>query len=248
MINELLGIDPNLQLFHIVPLVVFGPIFFLVLYNLGLKEIIRPSAETREHQRLLKLEKQREAEERKQKMREAGLKMKATRRTPGQLAVQGVMYVMFALVIWYFSTSPAYVAHPPEKAQLKLSFSHAGRHVEECKKRTREELAKLAANMRAPMSCSRERWPVIVDLKVDGKDLYQGVARPAGLSKDGNSSFYQAFPVTAGKHVITVGIWDGRAEPGQEDYDFVSTQEVDLQPREILVIGFDNETQKVTLK
>ena len=246
--NELLGIDPNIPIFHLVPFVVFGPIFFLVLYNLGLKEIFRPSPEAREQRRLYKLEKAREADERKQKMTDAGMKLKVTRRTPGQLAIQGAMYVMFALVIGYFSSSPAYVAHPPEKAQVKLSFSHAGRHVKECKKRSREELAKLAANMRAPMSCSRERWPVIAHLMVDGESLYQGVAIPAGLSRDGHSSFYQEFPVAAGKHTITVGVWDGRAEAGEEEYDFTLERDVDLQSREILVIGFDNQAGQVTLK
>ena len=37
--NELLGLDANFPLFHLIPLIVFGPIFALVLYHIGLKEI-----------------------------------------------------------------------------------------------------------------------------------------------------------------------------------------------------------------
>ncbi len=246
--NEFLGVSPDFPIFSFVPLLVFGPVFFLVLYNLGLKHIINPSPEVREHKRLLKEERAREAVERHQKMKDAGLKLKATKRTPFQYLGQGATFVMFALVISYFSTSPAYVAHPPQKALLMLSFTHPGKHVQECKKRTREELAKLAANMRAPMDCSRERQPVIVDLTLDGEKIHQGIAIPAGLSKDGHSSFYQQFTVDPGKHQITVGVWDSRSEVGEGDYDFVLEQEVELMAKEILVIGFDNAAGRITLE
>ncbi len=246
--NEFLGVSPDFPIFSFVPLVVFGPVFFLVLYNLGLKHIINPSAEVKEHKRLLKEQEAQEKAERQQKMKAAGMKMMAPKKTPLQLVGQGITFAIFAVTIGYLSTSPAYIAHSPEKAQLKLSFTHAGKHVEECKKRTREELAKLAANMRAPMECSRERWPVIAELSLDGKNIYQGVARPAGIKKDGHSSFYQEFPVATGKHTITVGLWDTRAEAGDGDYDFILEQEVDLKAKEILVIGFDNAAEKVTLE
>ncbi len=246
--NEFLGVSPDFPIFSFVPLVVFGPIFVMVLYNLGLKHIINPSPEAKEQILLRKEEEARETAERKLKMDAAGMKMRVPKKTLLQFAGQAATFAMFALVIGYLSTSPAYVAHPPEKAQLKLSLTHAGKHVQECKKRTREELAKLAANMRAPMDCSRERWPVIVNLALNGKRIYTGVASPTGLSKDGHSSFYQEFPVAIGTHNITVGVWDTRREAGTGDYDFVLDKEIDLKPREILVIGFDNAAGRITLE
>lgn len=246
--NEFLGVSPDFPIFSFVPLVFFGPIFFLVLYNLGLKHIINPTAEVKEQNRLRKEQEILEKAERKKKMDDAGMKMKAPKKSPLQFVGQAATFGIFALVISYLSTSPAYIAHPPEKAQLKLSFTHAGKHVEECKKRTREELAKLAANMRAPMDCSRERWPVIADLSLDGKKIYQGIATPAGIKKDGHSSFYQEFPVATGKHTVTIGVWDTRGEVGDGDYDFVLEQEINLTPREILVIGFDNAAGRITLE
>lgn len=248
MLNELLGIPENIPVFHLVPLVVFGPIFALVLYNLGLKHILRPSDEVKEQIRLRKEGEAQEKAERQKKMDEAGILMKAPKKTPLQLVGQGATFAAFALAIAYFSTSPAYIAHPPEKAQLKLSFTHAGNHVEECRKLTREELQALPPNMRKPMDCSRERWPVIAVLSLDGKEIYTGIAAPTGLSKDGQSSFYQEFPVSAGKHTIKIGLWDTRGDVGDGDFDFELEQEVELAAKEVLVIGFDNETEKVTLK
>lgn len=248
MLNELLGVDPNIPIFHLVPLIVFGPIFALVLYNFGLKHILNPSDEVKEQIRLRKEEETRQKAEHQQKMDDAGMMMKSAKRTPFQLLGQGATFAVFAVVIGYLSNSPAYIAHPPSQAQLKLSFTHAGKHVEECKKRTREELMALPANMRTPMDCSRERWPVIVDLSLDGEKLYTGVATPTGLSKDGHSSFYEEFSVQSGKHTVTIGMWDSRGDAGAGDYDYELEQVVDLTPKEVLVIGFNNETGQVTLK
>jgi len=80
--NEFLGVSPDFPIFSFVPLVVFGPIFVLVLYNLGLKHIINPTAEAKEHNRLMKEEQAREAAERKQKMDAAGMKLMAPKKSP----------------------------------------------------------------------------------------------------------------------------------------------------------------------
>ncbi|NQU58667.1 MAG: hypothetical protein HQ513_15680 [Rhodospirillales bacterium] len=246
--NEFLGIDPSIPVFHLVPFIVFGPIFLFVLYHIGLKDLFNPSPEMREQIRLRKEAEAREVADHKQKMSVSGLKLNGSKRTPLQLLGQALSFAVLALIIATFSSAPAYVAHAPEKALLMLSFTHAGKHQQECHKRSREELAKLAANMRAPMKCSRERWPVIVELALDDKEIYQGVASPAGVRKDGHSSFYQKFSIPAGTHKITVGVWDSRSAPGEGGHDFVLDSRVDLVAQEILVIGFDNAGGRITLE
>lgn len=96
------------------------------------------------------------------------------------------------------------------------------------------------------MKCSRERWPVIVDLTVDGTTVFHGIAEPAGLSKDGHSSFYQTFIFADGPHRIGIGIQDNGERGG--DYDYFAKQDVSLSPAEILVIGFDNASQTITME
>ena len=76
-----------------------------------------------------------------------------------QYTGQAIAYTLFAVVVGYFATQPAYTYFPPDKAQIKLSFGHAGKHETECRRLTQEELNKLAPNMRRPMDCPRRRLP-----------------------------------------------------------------------------------------
>ncbi len=246
--NELFGTISDLPIFYLVPLFVFGPVFFLVLYNLGLKDIINPSPQVREQRRRLKEEAARLGEETSKKSSRLIQRKKSARRTPRQWAGQIMTYSLFAFVAAYFSNTPQYTANSPEMAKIMLSFSHAGKHKKKCHKRTREELAKLAENMRAPTTCPRERWPVAVELVLNGKSIYKGVATPAGLSKDGHSNFYQPFSVTAGKHRIKVGVLDSGEITKRGVFDYVLEREVVLSPTEILVIGFDNAGKQIFLE
>jgi len=243
--NELLGIDPSIPIFHLVPFVVFGPIFFTILYHFGLKGILRPSPEARQHRRELKEQEARQKAEDQRKLIDAGLADVGIKRSPLQWLGQGLTYLLFAVVIGYFSSSPAYMSHPPDRGELRLSLSHAGRHKADCHKRSRAELQKLAANMRAPISCARERWPVTVRLDLDGKMAFKGTARPAGLSKDGNSSFYEKFSLTSGTHKVMVRLWDG---DGKGDADQAFEKTITLEPAQVRVIGFNNEAGRLTLR
>jgi len=113
---------------------------------------------------------------------------------------QALFYGLFVAFIGYFSVAPAYVHFPSDQALIKVSFSHAGQPLEECRVRTAEELEKLPPNMRVPMQCGRERSPVVFELELDGKPIYRAELPPRGLSRDGASTVYQRFPVPAGQH------------------------------------------------
>src|SRR3990167_4997663 len=76
---------------------------------------------------------------------------------------QVIAFTLFAIGLGYFSNSPTYTHHDPEMALIKLSFSHASQHKEECRRLSPEEIAALAPNMRRPMDCPRERVPVLVE-------------------------------------------------------------------------------------
>ena len=80
---------------------------------------------------------------------------------------QIIAYAGFAAVVGFLATRPAYTYLDPEKALIKLSFSHAGAHKEECRRRTQEELARLPPTMRRPLDCNRERVPLLIELEID---------------------------------------------------------------------------------
>ncbi len=243
--TEWLGIDPDFPIFYLIPVLVFGPIFLTILYQFGLKNIINPSAEAKQYRRKLKQQEDQLKTERRQKLENAGLAVLDTKKTPAQYIGQGLTYLLFALVLAWFSSSPAYQSRSPETAEIRLSLTHPGRHKVDCHQRSREELQKLAANMRAPMSCARERWPLIVKMVMDGKTVFEGTAAPTGFSSDGHSSFYEKFTVTGRPHAIVVQLWDG---DGKGPPDYVLEKSVTLSPAEILVIGFSNSGQGLTLR
>ena len=158
---------------------------------------------------------------------------------------QALLYGLFALIIGYFSGAPSYRHLPADQALIKLSFSHEGKLVSECRQRTAEELAKLAPNMRAPMDCPRGRSPVTVEIDLDGTPAYRHVAMPSGLSKDGASTVYHRFPVQAGEHRLAIRLNDDARATG---FNYRREELVDLKPGKVLVIDFNREAGGITLQ
>ena len=147
---------------------------------------------------------------------------------------QAVLYGLFAAAIGYFSTSPAYTHLAPDEALIKVSFSHTAQRVGECRRRSDEELAALPPNMRIREDCPRGRAPVVVELDVDGVLLQRDVLQASGLSRDGASSLYRRFTVSAGEHLIAARLSD-RADG---TFDYRREEKITLAPAQILVVEF----------
>jgi hypothetical protein len=158
---------------------------------------------------------------------------------------QTLLYGLFALIIGYFSSSPPYRHLPADQALIKLSFSHEGKLVSECRQRSAQELAKLAPNMRAPMDCPRERSPVTVEIDLDGIPAFRHVATPSGLSKDGASTVYHRLPVHSGDHRLAIRLNDDARATG---FNYQREETVTLKPGKVLVIDFNQQAGGITLQ
>ena len=158
---------------------------------------------------------------------------------------QALLYGLFALIIGYFSSSPPYRHLPPDQALIKLSFSHQGKLISECRQRSPEELAKLAPNMRAPMDCQRERSPVTVEIDLDGVPAYRRIAKPSGLSRDGASTVYHRFAVASGEHRLAIRLNDDARAAG---FNYRREEKMALKPGRVLVIDFNAEAGGITLQ
>jgi len=154
---------------------------------------------------------------------------------PVRLAGQALVYVAFAALIGYFASAPAYRYFAGEAAVLTVSFSHGAQRKGECRKLSREELLKLAPNMRKPVSCPRERLPVVVEIELDGKKLYEASLPPTGLAKDGPSHIYKKFEVPAGPHTLVARLRDSRR---RDAFDYDASFDIDLAPAQNLVLDF----------
>jgi len=122
-----------------------------------------------------------------------------------------------------------------DRALLKLSFSHAGQPLKPCRRYTHEELTSTPFSERTATSCERGRWPVYVELDLNGQSIYRGTHEPAGLWNDGPSAVYARFDVPAGRHRLEARLSDTGASSG---FTFVGERTVDLRPGENFVVDF----------
>jgi len=140
-----------------------------------------------------------------------------------------------ALLIGWFATRPAYAYLHRDQALLKLSFSHAAQPLKPCRHYSPRELAQLPFNQRRATTCERGRWPVYLELDLDGQPVHRGTHQPAGLWDDGPSTVYASFRVPAGQHRLEVRLRDSGRATG---FDYASAATVSLTPGQNFVIDF----------
>lgn len=152
---------------------------------------------------------------------------------------QAAIYVVIAGILGYFSVAPAYRHFPDDAAQVKISFAHGAKPKGECRRLTAAEIAELAPNMRRPLSCPRERLPLLLEFELDGSKMFSESLPPTGLAGDGPSRIYRTFPVPAGRHHVAVRMRDSNRDDG---FDYERETSVELEPKQIFVIGFRGDT------
>ena len=148
---------------------------------------------------------------------------------------QGILYLLFAAFIGYFSTAPVYQHLAPDHALLRLSFRHPGQFITDCRARSAEELAKLPPQLRAQMDCPRERSPVHVRVELDGKVLYDESFAPAGLRRDGAASGYHRLAIPAGEHALRVQFNDDARVKGPTH---AGDKRLTVVPGQVVLIDF----------
>ncbi len=158
---------------------------------------------------------------------------------PLPIVGQIVVYALFAWMLGYFSVNPAYTYLDPDKALIKLSFSHAGQIKGECRPLTTKKIANLPPTSRQLLECPRERFPVLIELEFDGAVLYSGLHQPSGLWKDGTSSVYRRFPVAAGRYRLLARLRDSDRTEG---FDYQDAVDIELSPRQNFVVDFRVDT------
>lgn len=153
-----------------------------------------------------------------------------------RILAQVAAYVLFGALITYFSASPAYRHLPPDTAIVRLSLSHPGQLLGQCRKLTEAERAALAPNMRVSEVCPRERSPVRVRLVVDGKLLHEAWLQPRGLARDGAAATHREFEIPAGTHLVRAQVNDHAMRTGP---DYEREERIVLSPGRVLTIDFD---------
>lgn len=159
--------------------------------------------------------------------------------------LQAFNYLLFMTVVWYFSINPPYHQLEEDEAVITLSFLHATKIREACRKLSQEELMKLAPNMRLPTSCPRERSPLNLELYLDEKLLTKEVLEPVGLHKDQGVSLFKRIKVKAGEHELRVWMNDDVNIDGPT-YEY--KEKINLKPEQLLLLDFDSGKKAFFLK
>jgi coenzyme F420-reducing hydrogenase delta subunit/quinol-cytochrome oxidoreductase complex cytochrome b subunit len=148
------------------------------------------------------------------------------------LPAVALLLLLPALLIGYFSESPAYSLVEEDEAILLFTMHHRGERIEPCIEPTVEE---LKAGNYTP--CKRKRVPVIVELDIDGLNVLSKAYDPQGIRKDGPSFAYEKIKIPSGTHSITIRIRDSRAERFNYNFD----QTLEFKAGRIVVIDFEDK-------
>jgi len=158
---------------------------------------------------------------------------------------QFVTYAAFAAGIGLFSVWPEYHMLPANDALISVTFSHAAKRVDECRRLTQAELNELPPNMRKPNSCPRELYPMYVELRADGAVVLSATFMPSGLWSDGKANVYSRTKIGAGTHRLFVGMNDSGSTDG---FDYERNAVVEIKSGQNLVVGFDDLSNSFVIK
>jgi len=154
-----------------------------------------------------------------------------------QMAGVTLAWAVFAVSALVFTIWPRFSQIEAGNGIVSLTFSHAGQRLQECRKRSQEELNKLPPNMRKPSDCPRERYPVRVSFSSAGEVLYEQKLQPSGFWKDGESTIYYRVELPAGTHNLSIGMSDSGREDG---FDFTGQSQISLAEGQHIVVEFDH--------
>ncbi len=150
--------------------------------------------------------------------------------------LQVVNYTVFMALAWYFSVAPPFENLKQDEAVVVLALNHEGENIEPCHRLSPQELAALPPNMRKPVECGRERSPLIIEVLMDDKVLFNTKAIPPGLYRDGSANVFLRAEIAAGQHDFKVKMNDSVHKDG---FNHQYQQKIELTPAQLMVIGFD---------
>lgn len=150
--------------------------------------------------------------------------------------IQVFYYAFFMVVVWFFSIKPPYQQLKENEAVITLSFVHATKLREACRKVSQEELLKLAPNMRLSIDCPRARSPLVYELYLDEQLLHKSILDPPGFHNDQSVNIFSRVKALAGDHVLRVWMND---DINVEGATYELKQSIALKPEQQILIDFN---------
>ncbi len=172
------------------------------------------------------------------------------------IRVTAVLIVFIGLPVLILSNI-SYSFYSPQESAIKVAFQHTGKRIVDCDekdlikeegKRYRELLKtekRISMNMGKLAGCPRERFPVVVDLSIDGRTMLDRAYKPKGIKRDMASYIYDDFIISPGVHRIAVAMYDSG---NKNKADATLDETVDIKPGDVKVLRFDDASNKLVVE
>ncbi|MBE9535913.1 MAG: hypothetical protein IMF07_01935 [Proteobacteria bacterium] len=164
-----------------------------------------------------------------------------------------IILLLPALFVMKYTAEP-YLFYADDVAVLKLAFQHTGQRVieydeigalKERAKQYRKEMKKsgnVKMRLKSKQSSTRERFPVAIELYLNGEEILKREYQPSGRQRDAVSVIYDVFEIKPGKYDVKVVMVDSKREPITP---FIFEDSVEFKQREVKVITFDRSKKKL---
>jgi len=159
-----------------------------------------------------------------------------------------IILLLPALFVMKYTAEP-YPFYGEDVAVLKIAFQHTGQRVIEYDeigslkakaKAYRKEMktsGNVKMNLKSKQSSTRERFPVEIELYLNGENILSREYQPSGRQRDAVSVIYDTFELKPGKYDIKMVMVDTKREPV---IPFTFEDSVEFKSREVKLITFDH--------
>jgi hypothetical protein len=146
-------------------------------------------------------------------------------------------FMLLLLVFWVslLLDQPASAALP-QQAQLRLVINHSGKLMATANNLAPEVLAKLPKNIDPSMVLGGERFPIQIQLTVDGQPVLDQRYRPSGLRREGTSYGLEMWWLAPGVHQVKITLMDDGAT-----WQTVFERQLDIVAGEAKILYYDPE-------
>jgi len=150
-----------------------------------------------------------------------------------------------------------YAAGATDGAAVRLAWRARGERVEECRRPSAEELARLPQHMRREEICEGRVLPHRLVVTLDDRVVIDEVVHAAGAHADRPLFVYHEIAASPGRHAFTVR-FERVSAPGRDGTivtnDDVApavlelTDEIDLRPLDVALVTYDPERRVLVLR
>jgi hypothetical protein len=135
-----------------------------------------------------------------------------------------------------------YRANADEGGVLRLSWRYQSRDAVDCRRPSAAELEALPTHMRNPDACISTPVPYALTLTIDGSVVLDETLHAAGARQDRPVFVLHEVALPPGEHQISVAFSSRPEDDTVAPMTLAWSERLTVQPREIVLIGYDRES------